>query len=75
MMVSGALTMGLGGTHTYAEVTVVRFLLGVFEAGESTSSAETSTDALHTLGLFPGLVYFLTFWYKYVGIWKFSHGS
>ncbi|KAJ7887893.1 permease of the major facilitator superfamily [Mycena olivaceomarginata] len=47
MMVSGALTMGLGGTHTYAEVTVVRFLLGVFEAG-----------------LFPGLVYFLTFWYK-----------
>ncbi|KAJ6465793.1 MFS transporter-like protein [Mycena sanguinolenta] len=47
MLVWGALTMGLGGTHTYAEVTVVRFLLGVFEAG-----------------LFPGLVYFLTFWYR-----------
>ncbi|KAF7373726.1 MFS domain-containing protein [Mycena sanguinolenta] len=47
MLVWGSLTMGLGGTHTYAEVTVVRFLLGVFEAG-----------------LFPGLVYFLTFWYR-----------
>ncbi|KAI0834697.1 major facilitator superfamily domain-containing protein [Hypoxylon sp. FL0890] len=35
---------GFGG---YASVTVVRFLLGVFEAG-----------------LFPGLVYYLTFWYK-----------
>ncbi|KAI2608714.1 MFS general substrate transporter [Hypoxylon fragiforme] len=43
----GALTMGLGGVNSYAEVTVVRFLLGVFEAG-----------------LFPGLVYYLTFWYK-----------
>ncbi|KAI1342695.1 MFS general substrate transporter [Xylariaceae sp. FL0016] len=43
----GALTMGLGGVRSYASVTVVRFLLGVFEAG-----------------LFPGLVYYLTFWYK-----------
>ncbi|KAL7625270.1 hypothetical protein AAE478_004486 [Parahypoxylon ruwenzoriense] len=43
----GALTIGLGGVHSYATVTVVRFLLGVFEAG-----------------LFPGLVYYLTFWYK-----------
>ncbi|KAJ7836637.1 putative MFS transporter [Mycena olivaceomarginata] len=47
MLAWGALTMGLGGTHTYAELTVIRFLLGVFEAG-----------------LFPGLVYFLTFWYR-----------
>jgi MFS family permease len=39
--------MGLGGTQNYASVTVVRFLLGVFEAG-----------------LFPGLVYYLTFWYR-----------
>ncbi|KEF60315.1 uncharacterized protein A1O9_01875 [Exophiala aquamarina CBS 119918] len=39
--------MGLGGTHSYASVTVVRFLLGVFEAG-----------------LFPGLVYYLAFWYR-----------
>ncbi|KAJ6471432.1 MFS transporter [Mycena sanguinolenta] len=47
MLVCGSLSMGLGGTHTYAEVTIVRFLLGAFEAG-----------------LFPGLVYFLTFWYR-----------
>ena len=43
----GACTIGLGGTQSYASVTVVRFLLGVFEAG-----------------LFPGLVYYLTFWYR-----------
>ncbi|KAE8373224.1 major facilitator superfamily domain-containing protein [Aspergillus bertholletiae] len=43
----GASTMGLGGAHNYAQVTGIRFLLGVMEAG-----------------LFPGLVYFLTFWYR-----------
>nr|A0A089FNE5.1 RecName: Full=MFS transporter prlL; AltName: Full=Pyrrolocin biosynthesis protein L [fungal sp. NRRL 50135]AIP87508.1 putative MFS transporter [fungal sp. NRRL 50135] len=43
----GAISMGLAGAHNYATVTVVRFLLGIFEAG-----------------LFPGLVYYLTFWYK-----------
>ncbi|KUJ15966.1 MFS transporter-like protein [Mollisia scopiformis] len=43
----GAITIGLGGAHRFASVTVVRFLLGVFEAG-----------------LFPGLVYYLTFWYR-----------
>ena len=41
----GALTMGLGGTHSFGSVTAVRFLLGAFEAG-----------------LFPGLVYYTTFW-------------
>ena len=30
----GAITMGLGGTQSYAAVAVVRFLLGVFEAGQ-----------------------------------------
>jgi hypothetical protein len=30
----GAITMGLGGTKSFASVTAVRFLLGVFEAGE-----------------------------------------
>jgi hypothetical protein len=40
MLVSGGLTMALSGTHTYAEVTIVRFLLGVFEAGESTWRAK-----------------------------------
>ncbi|KAE8133727.1 major facilitator superfamily domain-containing protein [Aspergillus pseudotamarii] len=43
----GASTMGLGGAHNYAQVTGIRFLLGVMEAG-----------------LFPGLVYYLTFWYR-----------
>ncbi|RWA12994.1 hypothetical protein EKO27_g2118 [Xylaria grammica] len=43
----GLITIGIGGVHSYAQITGVRFLLGVFEAG-----------------LFPGLVYYLTFWYK-----------
>lgn len=43
----GAITIGLGGAQSFASVTAVRFLLGVFEAG-----------------LFPGLVYYLTFWYR-----------
>jgi MFS family permease len=43
----GAITMGLAGVQSFASVTVVRFLLGTFEAG-----------------LFPGLVYYLTFWYR-----------
>lgn len=47
MLCWGACTMGLGGARNYATVTVVRFLLGMFEAG-----------------LFPGLVYYLTFWYR-----------
>ncbi|KAL4877305.1 major facilitator superfamily domain-containing protein [Aspergillus karnatakaensis] len=47
MLSWGAVTMGLGGVHNYAQVTGLRFLLGVMEAG-----------------LFPGLIYFLTFWYR-----------
>ncbi|KAL2832421.1 major facilitator superfamily domain-containing protein [Aspergillus cavernicola] len=47
MLSWGAVTMGMGGVHSYAQVTGLRFLLGVMEAG-----------------LFPGLVYFLTFWYR-----------
>ncbi|KAI0600336.1 major facilitator superfamily domain-containing protein [Biscogniauxia sp. FL1348] len=43
----GAITIGIGGTHNFNQITGVRFLLGAFEAG-----------------LFPGLVYYLTFWYK-----------
>lgn len=43
----GTCSMGLAGSHNFATVTALRFLLGVFEAG-----------------LFPGLVYYLTFWYK-----------
>lgn len=33
MLSWGAITMGLGGVQNFASVTVVRFLLGVFEAG------------------------------------------
>ncbi|KAI1101941.1 MFS general substrate transporter [Jackrogersella minutella] len=33
MFAWGALTVGLGGVSSYASLTVVRFLLGVFEAG------------------------------------------
>ncbi|KAL6794459.1 major facilitator superfamily domain-containing protein [Trichoderma sp. SZMC 28012] len=44
----GTITMCMGATNSFASVTAVRFLLGVFEAG-----------------LFPGLVYYLTFWYKH----------
>ncbi|CAI7572249.1 unnamed protein product [Penicillium manginii] len=47
MLSWGATTMGLGGVHNYAQVTGLRFLLGVMEAG-----------------LFPGFVYYLTFWYR-----------
>lgn len=43
----GATTIGLGGSHNFGQVTGIRFLLGVVEAG-----------------LFPGLVYYLTFWYR-----------
>ncbi|KAH8694194.1 permease of the major facilitator superfamily [Talaromyces proteolyticus] len=47
MLAWGAITMGLGGSHTFGQVTGIRFLLGAVEAG-----------------LFPGLVYYLTFWYR-----------
>lgn len=43
----GACTIGFAGVQTYAEVVVIRFLIGVFEAG-----------------FFPGIVYFITFWYR-----------
>ncbi|CRG83344.1 putative transporter C1002,16c [Talaromyces islandicus] len=47
MLSWGAITMGLGGSKNFGQVTGIRFLLGVIEAG-----------------LFPGLVYYLTFWYR-----------
>ncbi|KAK1227082.1 hypothetical protein PQX77_009915 [Marasmius sp. AFHP31] len=43
----GTMTICLGFVHNFSQLTAIRFLLGMFEAG-----------------LFPGLVYFLTFWYK-----------
>ncbi|CAH0046289.1 unnamed protein product [Clonostachys solani] len=47
MLSWGSITVGFAGVQSYAGIVVVRFLLGVFEAG-----------------LFPGLVYYLTFWYR-----------
>jgi MFS family permease len=47
MFAWSAVTMGLGGSHSFATVTALRFLLGMFEAG-----------------LFPGLIYYVTFWYR-----------
>lgn len=62
----GAITMGLGGTHSYAAVAVTRFLLGVFEAGETLPFHLIRRARLTSVekGLFPGLVYYLTFWYR-----------
>ena len=48
MLCWGTMTMCLGAASSFASVTALRFLLGMFEAG-----------------LFPGLVYFLTFWYRH----------
>lgn len=39
MLSWAAITMGLGGVHNYAEVAVLRFLLGAFEAGLLTALA------------------------------------
>ncbi|KAF9254079.1 MFS transporter [Marasmius fiardii PR-910] len=43
----GTVTLCLSTVHNFAQLTALRFLLGMFEAG-----------------LFPGLVYLLTFWYR-----------
>jgi len=51
MLSWGAITMGLGGSHNFAQVTGIRFLLGVIEAGLFRSDAAHSTvhSALLTL--------------------------
>lgn len=46
----GAITIGLGGVHSFASVTVVRFLLGVFEAGLFPGLVYYLSESLHTLG-------------------------
>ena len=48
MFMWGTFTMCLGACNTFSQVSAVRFLLGMAEAG-----------------LFPGLVYYLTFWYRH----------
>lgn len=40
----GAITMGLAGTKSFASVTVARFLLGVFEAGEYPYLVQATTS-------------------------------
>jgi MFS family permease len=59
----GAITMGLGGTRNFAGVTAVRFILGMFEAGNSLHLRYFGCFS-RIIGLFPGLVYYLTFWYR-----------
>ncbi|KAL4925274.1 major facilitator superfamily domain-containing protein [Aspergillus undulatus] len=43
----GAFCTGIGFTHTFSELAVLRFFLGAAEAG-----------------VFPGMVFYFTFWYK-----------
>ena len=45
MLSWGSITMGLGGTHNYASVTAVRFLLGVFEAGKWRGRCHSTSPA------------------------------
>ncbi|KAK9447748.1 major facilitator superfamily domain-containing protein [Limtongia smithiae] len=47
MFIWGMLCMCMAATKTFGQITAIRFLIGVSEAG-----------------LFPGFVYFLTFWYR-----------
>jgi hypothetical protein len=58
----GAVTMGLGGTKSYGAVTAVRFILGMFEAGLFLRNEGRCLQLTSLQGLFPGLVYYLTFW-------------
>lgn len=44
----GAITIGLGGTHNFATVTVARFLLGVFEAGKPPYFPTSSPSGITT---------------------------
>lgn len=59
----GCITIGLGGVTNFASVAAVRFLLGAFEAGRSSTYPRRQQFTLVS-GLFPGLVYYLTFWYR-----------
>lgn len=65
MFAFGGTTMAIGGTQNFATLTALRFLLGLFEAGERFQNKPFSFSLSHTSsGLFPGLVYYTTFWYK-----------
>ncbi|RDK40560.1 MFS general substrate transporter [Aspergillus phoenicis ATCC 13157] len=58
MLAWGATTMGLGGSHNFSQVINEDSAQLTFV--ESADPDMTATEA----GLFPGLVYYLTFWYR-----------
>lgn len=54
------ITMGLGGVHNFATVTVLRFLLGVFEAGlfpGLVCRTNSALNSLHVLIFFLGILF------------------
>jgi MFS family permease len=65
----GALTLGFAGVKTYAQVIVIRFLIGVFEAGFFPGKlclpvlCYASEWILITHGC-TGIIYYTTFWYR-----------
>ncbi|CEL02390.1 Putative Permease of the major facilitator superfamily [Aspergillus calidoustus] len=63
MLSWGAVTMGLGGVHNFGQVTGLRFLLGGKPYPRMFWSSHLTQPVMEA-GLFPGLVYFLTFWYR-----------
>lgn len=50
----GAVTIGLGGANSFAAVTGVRFLLGIFEAGKLAVGQHTSIGAHKCCRVVPG---------------------
>ena len=62
----GALTMGIGGSRNFATIAALRFFLGAFEAGEHHAASFAADHMLKypNQGVFPGLVYYVTFWYR-----------
>ncbi|CZS77704.1 unnamed protein product [Fusarium graminearum] len=65
MLCFGALTMSIGASRSFATITALRFMLGMFEAGRFfTLKLQESSSNQFYLGVFPGLVYYITFWYK-----------
>lgn len=70
----GVLTIGSSGVTNFPSLAVTRLLLGIFEAGKapyqiSTQCRSHVSPMIHTnrvpwLGMYPGLVFYLTFWYR-----------
>ena len=70
----GAITIGTSGVTNYASLIGTRLLLGIFEAGKvshqtlkqcrSNSFHPAHANRVPSLGMYPGLVFYLTFWYR-----------